>query len=159
MIKSITTAVAALALSLAASAPSAQPRYDAQLASPEGKSIAERMVICDTAIFLDTRPNFHANRMFAVRRSTLPSPELLLPPYFIGPDRWYDEDLDIAARRLQSRGEISYDELRAAFDTYSRPVLDRYVGRSSTMNLPRSAIRRKAQACSRFARDLRLGRI
>ncbi len=159
MIKSITSAVAALALSLAASASVAQPRYAAALPSSEGKSVAERMVICDTAIFLNSRPNFNANRMYAVRRATLPDPELLLPPYFIGPDRWYDEDLDVASRRLRARGEISYDELRTAFDAYSAPVLRNYVGRSQAMTLPRSDIRREAAACSRFARDLRLGRI
>lgn len=155
MIKSITTAVAALAMTLAASASTAQAR----LPSLEGKSVAEQMVICDTTLFLNTQPNFNANRMFAQRRSTLPDPELLLPPYFIGPDRWYDEDLDIASDRLRARGQLDYDELNAAFDTYAEPVLRTYVGRSRVMNIPRVELSRQARACSRFARNLRLGRV
>lgn len=156
MIKTITSAVAALALMAAASAVPAQSRYDAL---PEGQTLAERMVICDTAIFLNTRPNFQANRMFTVRRAGSPANELLLPPYFIGPDRWYDEDLEIAASRLRRRGELSYDKLRVAFDTYARPILDEQVGRSRNMTLPRSEVRDRAARCSRFARDLRRNRL
>jgi len=158
MIKTITSAVAALAFAAVATASAAQPRYDAALPSPDGKSLAERMVICDTTLFLESRPNFNAQRMFAVRNATLPDPELLLPPYFIGPDRWHHEDLKIAYGRLRARGEVDFDDLRAAHEQYAEPVLDRYVGRSRNFTIPRVELSRQARACSRFARDLRLGR-
>ncbi len=158
MIKTIiSAAVAALTLTSAALAQPYPTRSG--LPSLDGKSIAERMVICDTALFLNSRPNFQANRMFTVRRAGPAGRELLLPPYFIGPDRWYDEDLDIAADRLRARGQVTTDELRAAFDQYAEPVLDGYVNRSRAMTIPRVALSRQAAQCSRFARDLRLNRV
>ena len=158
MIKSIVSAAAALALAAIATAPAAQPAAS-PLNLDAATSTAERMVICDTALFLASRPNFTANIMYANRQSTLPDPELLLPPYFIGPDRWFDEDLAIASDRLRGRGEISYGELNAAFDKYAQPVLDGYVHRSSLMTIPSAELSRQARTCSRYARDLRLNRV
>lgn len=153
MLKAIASAAAALTLGAVAAAPAAaQPAP-----SPEPRNLAERMVACDVAMFLESRPDFSAQRMYAVRQSGAPS-ELLIGPDFLGPNRWYDEDLEIAYQQLRTRGTVDQDDLQDAYDRVGFPVLrDRrfQYGRAS---VPGPEIRQQARECARFARDLRRGR-
>lgn len=83
-------------------------RFDAR-ATPD---IAAQLAICDATRFLVTRPDLDADLVY-VRRDD-GQIDLLLPPYYVGGAHWYDEDLERAYRRLRQRGEVSYDQVRAA---------------------------------------------
>lgn len=155
MFKLFASAAAALALgAVAAGSVSAQPSKPA--AAP--RDLAERMVACDVALFLDSRPDFSSNRMYAVRQTGGP-PELLLGPDFLGPDRWYDEDLELSYQRLRARGAVSYRDLERAYERVGYPVLRDRRFRSGRQTYVGPEIRAQARECGRFARDLRRGRV
>lgn len=152
MLKFFACAAAGLTLVAAAFTASAQDK------GAQPGDIAERLVACDVAMFLDSRPDFSATRMYAVRQTGEPA-ELLLGPDFIGPNRWYSEDLQLGFHRLNARGVVSYDDLNSAYDRVGYPVLRQYSSRQSRNWQPSPEIRQQARECGRLARDARLGRL
>ena len=127
-------AVLALAWTGAASArphPQGEPYWPAVSSGPyqafdvrNARTWAERLVLCDTTAFLAGEPNLNADRMWVRREGR--RPELLLPPYFVGPGRWYREGYQRLFWRLRARGLVTDPEVYRAQDTLLRRFVDTY---------------------------------
>jgi hypothetical protein len=85
---------------------------------------AERLVLCDTAAFLASRPNLDADRMWVRREGR--RPDLLLPPYFIGAGRWYKEGYQRLFWQMRRQRLVTDAEVYRAQDNLARRYVDAY---------------------------------
>jgi hypothetical protein len=114
---------------------------------------AEQLVLCDTTAFLASEPNLNADRMLVRREDR--RPDLLLPPYFLGPGRWYKEGYQRLAWRLQRRQLATSDEIYRLQNTLGRRFIDAYrranpyIGGTAELGF----LRRQDGECRRWARS------
>jgi hypothetical protein len=114
MFKALTLAAGLAAAAAPVAAQSVDyARYDVA----QGRSLGEKLVICDRAKLLSNPPSRDAQRTYV--RVDNDRFDLALPPDFTRPSGWYDIDLERAYDRLRSRGLVQRDEVRAAQAAYT----------------------------------------
>lgn len=111
--------VAALALAGAARAQA----YDAFEAA-SATTPAERLVLCDTAQFLSTRPDINSRRIVAPRQNDM-SP-LLLPPLFLAGGLMYGDRNERLLQKLLAAHQVTMAEVAHAQATKGKAMIDLY---------------------------------
>lgn len=149
MFKSVLMAAAVLA----GAAPAAAQTNDfAQFDVAQGASLGEQLVICDRAKLLSNPPSREALRAYVqVDPQTF---ELALPPDFTRPSGWYDYDLERAYDRLRARGLVNREDVRAARERYTAPLLTR--AERPTLS-ERRFLRAQTSLCRRIIQDASRG--
>ncbi len=150
MLRSILAAagLAAAVLPALASSAWAQTNDFARFDVAQGRTLGEKLVICDRARLLSNPPSRDAQRVYV--RVDNQRFDLALPPDFTRPSGWYDYDLERAYDRLRARGLVDREDVRGAQETYRTPLLSR-AERPSVSE--RRFLRTQAEACTRLVRD------
>ena len=114
----------AAAVAAGASPAAAQTNDFAQFDVARGATLGEQLVICDRAKLLSNPPSKDALRTYV--RVDNSRYDLALPPDFTRPSGWYDYDFERASDRLQARGLVNREDVRAAQARYQTPLLSRF---------------------------------
>ena len=147
MLKSVLTA-AAVAASVLGSPAAAQTNDFARLDVAQGRSLGEKLVICDRARLMINPPDRGAQ--FAYVRVDNDRFDLALPPDFTRPSGWYDYDLEQAYDRLRARGLVDREDVRAARETYRMDLPTR--AQRPTIS-ERRFLQAQSTACTQLVRE------
>lgn len=135
--------VAVLALAGSAQAQS----YDA-FAFETAKTPAEKLVLCDTSMFLSQRPDLHAQRIEAPRSDG--SAALLLPPLFLTGGQVFSDRYERLELKLINAGETTQAEVAATQATLGKAMMALY---RPTRYIDHPFTVRQERACRAFARE------
>lgn len=101
----------------------AQPSYDA-FAFDNARTPAEKVVLCDTSMFLSQHPDLHAQRIVAPRSNGQGA--LLLPPAYVIGGQLFSDRYERLALKLVAARETTAGEVAAAQASVGKAMVDLY---------------------------------
>jgi hypothetical protein len=138
----------AAALAASAAPAAAQTNDYARFDVAAGRTLGEKLVICDRARLLANPPSRDAQLAYV--RIDNGRYDLALPPDFTRASGWYDYDLERAYDRLKARGLVDREDVRAAQEAY-RTEMPTRAARASLSE--RRFLQKQSTACSALVRD------
>jgi hypothetical protein len=135
-----------LAVSLALTGAARAQSYKAFDAAGATTS-AERLVLCDTSLFLAARPDLNSRRIVAPRQNRMAA--LLLPPQFVSGGQMFSDRDERLMGRLVDQRQVTVRDIAEAQATKGRAMIDLY---RTSRHIDHPFTVRQEHTCRAFAK-------